>query len=224
MAYITTSDFLARSGLLSSDTNMVYLAWVLDVFSTQIDEMSRTQFTIQNKSKTIREFGQPTNKVFFGAWQATGLTLTAQTFGSSTVTTLTENTDYYLEPIRGGESPIIKAVFPSRNFYKQDFVTVTGQYGYSASLPTNLEMALYTATLTAVIYNRFLSDGANQTSGVLGLVQSERWLDQSKTYNIPDEFMKYASQLAAGNIISLPSIFATLQTIKSKIYPSITVI
>ena len=224
MAYITTNDFLARSGLASGDTNLVYLAWVLDAFSTQIDEMSKTQFSIQNKTKTIREFGQPTNQVFFGAWQATGLTITGQKFGDTTAKTYTENTDYYLEPVRNGESPIIKAVFPSLNFYKQDFITVSGQYGYSASLPTDLEMALYTATLTAVVYNRFLSEGANQTNGVLGLVKSERWLDQSKSYEIPTDFMAKASQLASGNIISLPAVFATLQTIKSKIYPSIKVI
>lgn len=218
MPYISLLDFKIRNNITIStlDTQLTFL---LESFSRIIDKETKGMFSVTAKTAAdeIRYYGQPggVNFIKINAWQNdVNLLVKKGCFGSENLETLIKGTDYYLKfPENHLTNPIVSLKFPNMVFFSRDFVQIEGNFGFSVSIPSDLEMLLDQAVLAAMNYrlktqNQLTTSGGydikSESSGNLKIVFSEN-----------PEMSKYGSALNSGNLMSVPEIAGIIQEYKA---------
>jgi hypothetical protein len=206
MSYIDLNIFKARANISSTDTTQdAYLDWILSAFSLTIDRTAKTTFSLVSSqtSEKIFGWGNGQRTVQIGTWQASGLVVTYADSVTSTPVTLTLNTDYILNKpsslvdyISATPLPAISITLITKILTKTNYIQVAGTYGYANALPLEIEIALYNSVLTAYAWNKMQGQGLVTVDVIEGL---------RTEFAVPDQYLTYASALASGNLLAVPS-------------------
>jgi hypothetical protein len=217
MTYLTISEFLAMYPSFTNTGYDVVIVDLLEKFSETINQESRTTFVNPLPTKTKRWFGsvQGTNYFNIGGWQALNLEVKQGSFGDTTLKTLVLDTDYYLVTPFGLDSPIVRIELPNIYFYKQDFLEITGTFGWSIGLPAKLKQMLAYAVIGALSY--MITTGKNAANGQSqGIATRIKSLNFEKEFGISPEYLAQSQALATGNLMAVKSIYSELY--KYRIY------
>jgi hypothetical protein len=134
-----------------------------------------------------------------GAWQKTGLVvkLGAYPFNNlNTLQTLLIDQNYRLVRFKerilsGYPNPVIGIRLINQKLYPNQFLRLTGTYGWSNGMPADLENLFYEIIKTKFEYNRNMS-----ISGGAGFSTGLRSLTLSESYSFSPELIKRSRELA----------------------------
>lgn len=205
MSVLDLSEFKSRANI--TDTNQdVYLSWILKKFTTVLEEETGLSFSlVSSTTKNYSSKGLYTRFMPIGSWQASGLTVSINE--NSTTTVLILDTDYRLEYLSGSATSISGIQLYTHYLASKDFLIIQGTYGCGETIPADLDIALYNATLVAYANNKRSGSGIIQ-SNMIGDVKLE-------FYNAP-EYFHYLTHIANGNLLAVPSISAIIYKYKLK--------
>jgi hypothetical protein len=182
--YLNKSKFYAISGLSSSEVNDSYVDSLIASINQMLDDSLGGLFQITS-SQSAKYYMQNTPRiVLIGTWQKTNLTV-KKGFGSySSLSTLTENSDFRFlftnnsKPRPGKNYPVI-GIELFNNFLSssKDYLQIEGSYGYSASVPASL---MLDQRLYGIIKKACQSSQIDTESGGNGPISSAT-IDKVKT-------------------------------------------
>lgn len=208
MAYIALNDYKARANIALTDTSQdPVISWLLTSFSSTIDQYTNNTWTgtaTISSSQNFYGWGNGVNYMPIGIWQYSGLTVQYGTLDdSSTLQTLTENTDYIVSFVPGTNNTVINQIILTNLVLTEFSYIVISGTAYQSSLPADLERAIFFATLVATAF--YKSNGN-------GLILEDRIADVSTRFAISDDYFTYAANLAAGDLLAVPAIASMLMT------------
>jgi hypothetical protein len=216
MAYLdiaTFQNYSTYSAEILDQMGMTYYATeILEKFSAILDDEIGTLFSLENVLNYDYRGGN-TYFVGIGAWQD-DITISMGTYGQSTVP-LVFGKDYMLEYYKGQKrpnqpTPVYAVTMLQLKVTDQQFLRISGTYGWSDGLPEDLYMAIYGAAKSAVDYNYNMSK--NRGSGIQNLTKS---LTLTESSYIPDRAIDVMRGLSEGNLYADPFIRDKIQKYKS---------
>lgn len=208
-SYIDVTTFKARYGI-TINTYDGLIGDLLQEFSDSIEQYTGTQFTLSSETKKF--YGDPAGSTFIHIrpWQSSSLVIQKSEVGSTNPTNLIEGTDYRLMSVANLDSTIYGVSLFNHCLYSTEYLIVSGQYGWSNTLPSNLKTVLRNAVLSALNYSQGLASGSQSGNGGSGAVESIKDLTTSINYASASEYSHYGGDLANGNLLAVPSIRDTL--------------
>jgi len=211
MGYLLLSDFKARARITDTLSD-AYLSWLLEQFSTIINQETATVFSLQNN--TTRTFYGQSSSYFvpIGFWQESGL---AVSFGGVGVTnqSLTKDTDYRLIYSDTTQNVICAVRLYTRSISSNASLTITGVYGYSNGLPADLSVMVYRAVLTAYAHNK---------NKGLPTISQDKVQDVSIQFSNNLAYAQHAEALSQGNLMAVPAIASMLLSYRFASVPILT--
>jgi len=200
MAYITLENFKKRANIALTDTSQdPIISWLLTSFASSIDQYTNTTWSGVATNSSSQNFYGWGNGVFsraIGFWQYINLSVSYGTLGQ-TPTLLVENQDYIVNLAQGTNNSVVNLItlinFPLTKF---SFIQIKGSQ-FQSNLPSDLERALFFAVMTATTWHKYQGNG---------LILEDSIADVSTKFAIPDEYLKHAANLAAGDLMAVPAI------------------
>lgn len=199
MTYITLEDYKKRANIALTDTGQdPIIAWLLQSFSSSIDQYTNTTWSkiTGNPSQNYYGWGNGISTIPIGFWQATSLTVSYGNL-NETPTLLVQNQDYLVSFVPGTQNTITNLIFlVGYSLKRLDFIQLAGNQ-YQSQLPADLERALFFAVVTASTWHKYKGNG---------MIIEDSIADVKTMFAIPDEYLKHAANLAAGDLMAVPAI------------------
>lgn len=215
---LTAEQFLNRTSFVCADVNQKYLNYIITALQNTIESGLGTLFSLTTINEANADYphidipGSNLDYIKIGAWQKTGLTVKIGYYGtaSPTLTTLQETRDYRLVRYRDvvtstqpnpvvalrligtqytGLSPEYSENY-SQKLNTEAFLRVTGTYGWSDGLPSDVEIYLM-----GILTQHIAQAGLTDSFAGKGQVTSEKDMTSSITiktldYDTLDKMLK----------------------------------
>lgn len=190
---LTPTQFYAYTGKSSVDFNVNYLTYLLSSVDQIITDTIGSLFTLVQIDDTNTDInyqymdfrGSNTNLIKTGAWQKDGLVVKLGNYPfvtNPTLTTLIENQDYLIKyyqnrKVYGRDNPVIGIELLNNKLYSDQFIRVTGIFGWSNGYPPDLNQLIYQLVLNNLYNNQSIVDNEGEA------ISSEKSANLSINYD-----------------------------------------
>lgn len=200
------AEFKARNNITVT-TYDSQLTPLITKLRSALDRLVGAIFTLSTKTK---KYSGDSGGVFYlpiGVWQATNLTFKRGCFGSDTLTDLVIDKDLEIVSVNDQDQIIYGIRLFARHLTSQEFIEVSGTYGWSDGLPDDLLLLLDDAILTALNYRLrlqgdLISGGQRVESERSGNL-STKFVTGISNQSNPDEIGR---KLNSGNLLAVSEI------------------